>query len=236
MIVVALLVMAGGVAQAKDIRFVSGLTQDQFKDLSREAGAALSYHNVAPSVSLGWTGFDLAVEATAIEIKKGTYWDAAFSGDAPSYLVIPRLRARKGLPFGIDVGAMYSSVPDSNVKLFGVEVAKALIDGGLITPSLGLRGSYTKLTGVDELELQTYAADACLSKGFVLVTPYIGAGVVQIVSKPKGAVIGGLAEEKITQPRYFGGLKLSLLPLMGITAEVEYAERPAYSLKAAINF
>jgi hypothetical protein len=121
------------------------------------------------------------------------------------------------------------------VKLFGFEVAKALLDGGVVSPSLGLRGSYSKLMGVNDLSLQTFAADVNLSKGFVILTPYAGAGVVQIISKPKGA-ISGLSEEKITQPRFFGGLKLSPLPLVGVTAEVEYSVRPMYSLKAAVNF
>lgn len=234
--VATLLVAMAGQATAKDIKFNASLIQSEFKDLSKEAGAALAYHNVAPSVSLGVTGFDVAVEATAFDLKTSGYWNAAFEGSAPSYLIIPRLRVRKGLPWGIDVGAMYTYVPDSNVKLFGFEVAKALLDGGMVTPSLGLRGSYTKLTGVNELDLQTFAADLNLSKGFVLITPYVGAGLVQIISKPKGTFIGTLSEEKITQPRYFGGLKLSPLPLVGITAEVEYSVRPAYSLKAAVNF
>jgi len=240
---VALLCLAGGQAQAQDIDFVRGLTQSMFKDFSKEAGQALSYHNVAPSVSLGLTGFDIAVEATAIDIKDTDYWDAAFGDDVPSYLLIPRVRVRKGLPFGIDIGAMYAYVPDSNVKLFGAEVAVAVIDGGLVTPTLGLRGSYSKLSGVDELDMQTFALDACLSKGFLIITPYIGAGMVYIDSKPKGALADGtlpggvaLDEEKLWQPRYFGGLKLTPFPLFSITGEVEYAERPAYSLKAAINF
>ena len=236
MLVLILAGLAGSQALAKDIRFATGLLQSQFKDLPREAGGALAYHNVAPSVSLGVTGFDLAIEATALDLRNTSYWNAAFSQSAPSYLVIPRLRARKGLPWGVDLGAMYSYLPDSNLKLFGFELNKALLDGGMVSPSLGLRGSYTKLVGVDELDLQTFAADLNLSKGFVVFTPYVGAGVVQIVSKPKGAIIGGLSEEKITQPRFFGGLKLSPVPVIGITAEVEYSARPLYSLKGAFNF
>ena len=246
LLAVVLVCLASGQAMAKDINFITGLAQSTFKDLSREAGIALSYHNVAPSVSLGVTGFDVAVEATSFDIQKSKpYWQAAFAGDAPDFLVIPRLRVRKGLPFGIDVGAMYSYVPDSNIKLIGAEVATAVIDGGLLTPTLGLRGSYTKLTGVDQLDLQTIAIDANLSKGFAIVTPYVGAGMVWIDSKAKGQLASGtlpgigvvaLAEERIWQPRFFGGVKLSPLPLFAITGELEYSERPAYSLKAAINF
>lgn len=235
--IAALFLATAGSVAAADINFSTGLTQSQFKDLSKEAGIALSYHNVAPSVTLGITGFEIALEATTVNIpQKEAYWESAFNSDPPDLLVIPRLRARKGLPFGLDLGALYSYMPGSNVKLFGVEVSKALIDGGMLTPTLGIRGSYTKLSGVDDLDLQTYAADLNLSKGFALITPYIGAGIVAIVSNPNGQIIGGLKEETITEPRYFGGLKLSLLPLISFTGEVEYAIRPAFSLKAAIGF
>lgn len=241
--------LIAGQAMARDISFNAGLTQGNFKDLSKEAGAALSYKNVAPAAPLGITGFDVGVEASVMPINND-YWDTAFGGDgkAPAALVIPKIRARKGLPLGIDVGAMYSYVPDSNIKLFGAEVSYAILDGSVATPALGIRGTYTKLTGVNELDFQTAGVDASISKGFLILTPYAGAGMVYIDSKAKGNLqslaqtvgspTGGkaLSEEKFWQPRYFVGLKLSPLPLFGITAEAEYSERPIYSLKAALSF
>jgi len=236
----ALVIATAGLGQARDLKFTSPLTQGEFKDFSKEAGTALSYHNLAPSVTLGITGFEVAAQGVTVNVpQKTSYWVSAFGSDAPDFLVIPSLRARKGLPFGIDVGAMYSYVPDSNIKLYGVEISKAILDGGLITPTLGVRGSWSKLAGVDDLDLQTFAADVNLSKGFVLLTPYVGAGIVRIESKPKGNLLTlspTLTDEGITQPRYFGGVRLSLIPLVSITGEVEYAERATYSLKAAVGF
>ena len=152
--------LAVSVAGARDISFSSGLIQGQFKELSKEAGAALAYRNAAPAAPLGITGFDVGLEVSIIDIKKeSTYWRAALNNDAASYLYIPSLRARKGLPFGIDVGAMYSYVPDSNVKLYGFEVSKAILEGTAVTPALGVRASYTKLAGVNDLDLQTVGID-----------------------------------------------------------------------------
>lgn len=244
LIAAALLLALSGQAMAKDISFVFALPQDQFKLLSREAGSAIAFRNIAPTTPLGVTGFDAGIEVTAIDIKKeSSYWKSAFNQDAPSYLTIPHLRLRKGLPFGIDVGAMYAYVPDSNIKIYGAELSKSIIDGGVATPSLGVRATYSKLAGVSDLDLQTVGLDASVSKGFVILTPYVGAGMLWINSKPKGALADGtlpggfaLTDEKIWQPRFFGGLKFSPLPLFGITAEVDYSERPAYSLKAALNF
>lgn len=236
----AALALAASPVLAADISFVSPISQNEFRDLSKEAGAALGYRNMAPAASLGITGFDIGAEVSAISINKNSsYWNAAFGNDAPSYLVIPRIRARKGLPFGIDVGAMYSYVPNSNVKLFGAELSKSILEGGVATPALGVRATYTKLTGVSDLSLQTYGVDASVSKGFLFVTPYAGAGMMWVNSEAKGdlkKLVPTLTSETTAVPRVFGGLKLTPFPLVGVTAEAEYAERPIYSLKAAISF
>lgn len=243
-VVCAALTLTALPAVASDISFISGVSQSEFKDLSKEAGAALGYRNMAPAAPLGITGFDIGIETSAISINSNSsYWNAAFNNDAPSYLVIPRIRARKGLPFGIDVGAMYSYVPDSNVKLYGAELSKAILEGSSATPAVGIRATFTKLSGVKDLDLQTYGIDASISKGFIFLTPYAGAGMMWINSEAKEKLKSlshdagiDLKSETITVPRFFGGLKITPFPLLAITAEAEYAVRPMYSLKAAISF
>lgn len=233
--------LAASVAGARDIHFTSGLVQSQFKELSKEAGAALAYRNAAPSTPLGITGFDLGVELSVIDIKKESqYWRAAMNNDPASYLYIPSIRARKGLPFGIDVGGMYSYVPDSNVKLFGFEVSKALMEGSALLPAVGVRASYTKLAGVNDLDVQTVGIDANISKGFAIITPYAGAGMVWVDSKAKGDLQRlspvTLGEEKLWLPRGFAGAKITILPFVAVTGEIEYAVRPIYTIKAAVDF
>ena len=227
-------------APAADINFTTGITQDQFKSLSREAGVALGYRNMAPSVSLGVTGFDAGVELSVMSIdKNSTYWNAAFANDAPSYLAVPKIRVRKGLPFGIDVGAVYSYIPDTNINLYGAELSKSIIEGSAASPAVGVRATYTRLVGVDDLALQMYGVDASVSKGFLFITPYAGAGLMQIRSEAKGqlrTLAPTLKDETLTVPRYFGGLRLTPFPLFSVTAEAEYADRPIYSFKAAIQF
>jgi hypothetical protein len=244
-IIIGSTLLAASVASARDIHFTQGLLQGQFKELSKEAGAALAYRNAAPAAPLGITGFDIGVQVSVIDIKKDSrYWQAALNNDPSSYLYLPSIRARKGLPFGIDVGAMYSYVPDSNVKLYGFEVSKALLEGSALLPALGVRGSYTKLAGVSDLDIQTVGIDANVSKGFAIITPYAGAGLVWVDSKATGnlaalspAVNGNpLSEEKLWLPRGFVGAKISILPFLKVTGEIEYAVRPIYTLKTAIDF
>lgn len=237
----SLALLGGTQAMARDIDFDGNfVSQGEFKEFSRQAGAALSYRNAAPAEPLGITGFDAGVEVTAIDISdEASYMEKAFDYDAPSYLVFPKLRVRKGLPFGIDVGAMYAYVPGSNIELWGGEVSKAILDGTMATPALGVRATYTRLTGVDDLDLQTAGIDASISKGILFLTPYAGAGAVWIDSEPKGnltTVNPDLTNETFWQPRYFAGLKISPLPILSVTAEAEYQERAMYTLKVALDF
>lgn len=240
---VAALALAASPVCAADLSFsaaTGGLDQGAFKSLSKQAGAALGYRNLAPAEPLGITGFDIGAEVSAMSIdKNSTHWSRAFHNDAPSFLAIPKLRARKGLPFGIDVGAMYSYVPGSNIKLYGAELSKSILDGGIALPAVGVRATYTKLAGVNDLGLQTYGIDASVSKGFLFLTPYAGAGMMWVNSEAKGnlkTLSSDLKNETIAVPRIFGGLKVSPFPLVGMTIEAEYAERPIYSLKAALSF
>lgn len=240
--------LAASAAVGADIEFTQGLSQSAFKSFAREAGVTIGFKNTAPAAPLGLTGFDVGVEVTAVDIgENAEYWKAATGDDAPPFFLVPKLRARKGLPFGIDVGAMYSSVPSSNIQLLGAEVSKSILDGGLALPAIGLRATYTRLLGVEHLDLQTAGLDASISKGVLFLTPYAGAGVLWIDANAKGPILtnplfiaanGGKAieREKLWQTRFFGGLKLSPLPLLGITGEVEYADVLAYSLKVALAF
>lgn len=211
------------------------LAQDEFKSFSKEVGFALSYFPLAPAEPLGILGFDVGVEVTAVKIKEGeSYWKN--QGSFPTLLPIPKLHAQKGLPFGIDIGAIYSKVQDSNIQMVGGEVKWAILKGTVATPAVAVRGSYTKLLGVDSLDLQTIGYDASISKGVLMFTPYAGIGQVAIKSEPKNLVSGSLlTSETVTETKYFLGVKTRML-LLTVTAEADFAEVPAYSLRVGMGF
>ena len=141
----------------------------------------------------------------------------------------------KGLPLNIDVGLIYSKVPSTNVSLIGGEIKWAVLGGTPVTPAVAIRGSYTQLNGVDSLDLATMGLDVSVSKGFVFLTPYAGVGQLWITAEEKVDVIDlSKAEETLT--KVFAGIKFDPLPLISLTAEVDYAEIMAYSLRLSINF
>jgi len=239
----AAIMLAAAGAQATDISFKTGLTQGEFRQLATEAGGAIAFRNAGPAAPLGAEGFDIGITSSFIDINSGSsYWKKAFSNDAPSVIPIPALTLRKGLHYGIDVGAMYAYAPDSNIKVWGLEVSKAIIDGGTSVPSVAVRGSYTWLAGVGDLQLQTGGVDLAISEDLLLLTPYAGIGGLITSAEAKGHLtnssiqVASLGSETIWQPRYFGGVQVTPLPLVRLLGEVEYCARPIYTIKASVGF
>jgi hypothetical protein len=222
---------------AMDISIPATATQGAFKDFVKEAGYALSFNPMAPAEPLGVTGFDISVEVVGTDIEDTKeYWEMFVDdADVVSILPVPRLHVQKGLPNNIDVGAIYASVPDSNISLWGIELKWAILEGGVATPALAIRGSYSRLAGVDELDLDTMAADVLISKGVLMLTPYAGASVVRVSGKEKSGDVS-LDSESATLFRLIGGVEFSPLPLLVINAELSLGEIMQYGIKAGLRF
>lgn len=219
---------------ADDIDQIDQLIQTDFRRLSEDLGAALSYKAVIPATPLGLTGFDVGVEVTATKLENRDAWDRASSGTAPDTLYVPRLHVHKGLPAGFDVGAFYSSVPGSNIQLWGAELRYAIIKGDTLTPALGLRGTYSKLSGVDQLDFHTKGLELLVSKGFVIFTPYAGVGRVWTVSEPVG--VTNVSKEEFTQGKYFVGGNVNL-GLINLALEADKTgDATSYGAKLGFRF
>lgn len=182
------------------------LTPTQFRQLSQDLTAALSYKPLAPGEPLGVTGFDLGFEISATGLEHTAAFDIANTGASVDTLVIPKLHLHKGLPLGIDLGAFYAAVPDSEISLWGAELRYALVQGGVATPAVAIRSSYTKLTGVDQLDFDTVGLDLSISKGFAFLTPYVGIGRVWAHSNRKTAT--SLSDEPEVS-KLFGGINMN---------------------------
>lgn len=195
-------------AQAAHLNSLGAIAQPQFRLLSEDLGAVLSYKPLIPAEPLGLAGFDLGIEVSATRLENAAVY-ASVTGDSTSTLYLPRVHVHKGLPFGIDLGVSYAAVPDSNIKLWGAEVRYAILKGGTATPALALRGSYTSLEGVSQLQFDTTGLDLSISKGFAMFTPYAGVGKVWVRSTPD-ASIPTLVEEKFDLNKIFVGVNMNL--------------------------
>lgn len=205
---VILIAASNPVHAANDIDQINLLIQQEFRLLSEDLTAAASYKGVIPAKPLGITGFDIGLEVSATKPEHKDAWERAVSGGASDTVYVPKLHLHKGLPLGFDIGAFYSSVPGSNIELWGAELRYAILAGGVLEPALGLRATYTKLTGVDELDFHTTGLELLISKGFAIFTPYAGAGNVWTTSTPVG--VNNVTEEEFNSGKYFVGANLNL--------------------------
>lgn len=226
--------LAVPVLAADDLDRLQNLGQAQFRLLSEDLGAALSYKAVVPAEPLGTTGFDIGVGASTTRLESINAYSQAFSGNAPERLVVPKVYVQKGLPFGIDLGAFLAGVPDSNIKLWGAELRYAIVKGGPATPAVAVRGSYSSLQGVSQLKLDNTGLDLSVSKGFAFFTPYLGAGKVWTRSSPDAGT--GLQGANFDQNKVFVGLNVNL-GFVNIAAEGDKTgDANSYSLKFGWRF
>lgn len=250
LVLVLLLLLAMTVpAMAKTAINVDTLNQDDFKAFSTDFGLALSYQPLSPAAPLGGgisPGFDVGVEGSYVKLDKSSLYyqkinaivNATNAGNLPSYLVIPRVHAQVGLPIvPIDLGVSYSTIPDSGIKLVGYELKYAVFSGGVVMPAVAIRGAYTKLSGLDALDLSTTSADISISKGILIFTPYAGASEVWITSTPHSTYVPiSLTKENIRKPKVFVGTKVKVFPFVNLDIEADFAKINEYSARLNVNF
>lgn len=225
---------AASPAWSQDVDRLQQLGQAQFRLLSEDLGGALSYRPQTSTEPLGVAGFDIGVGVTTVRIKNAAVIQQASSDTVDSTLPVPTLRVHKGLPLDFDVGVIYASIPDSNIRHYGGELRYAIVSGGVAMPAVGVRGSFTKLTGVDQLDLNTRGLDLSVSKGIAFVTPYAGIGKVWVESDPKG--VPALRSEKLSLNKIFAGVGMKLLALNVNLEADRTGEVNAYSLKIGARF
>lgn len=228
--------MAASAAHAWDLT-LDALSQEQFQLVSKDLSSALSFQPILPAAPLGIIGFDVGLGVSATKLNSVAALKAAAgvdAGDVPDTLPTVSLRAHKGLPFDIDVGAAYTMIPATKVKALSAEVRWAVLGGSLVTPAVGTRLYVNKMQGVDAMDLQSVGADVSISKGFLNITPYGGVGILRTQTSATNAP--SLVEENFNQTRTFVGANLNLL-LLNLAAEVnKTGDNTSYSVKLGLRF
>ncbi|MDB5969415.1 MAG: hypothetical protein JWQ90_1865 [Hydrocarboniphaga sp.] len=207
-----------GPAMADDYDIVTP-DQGAFHSVSKDLVSAFSYHTLAPAEATGITGFGIGGFGSYMSTDESAW--KTLTGESISEIGMAGVTAHKGLPFGIDVGAFYGSVPTAGASVYGAELRYAILEGGIATPGIAVRGAFTKSAGIDDIDLSTYSLDASISKGFAFVTPYAGAGYIWGKVKVKGTYSGVLDDEDPSQARLFAGLRISA-GFLEITPEYEH--------------
>jgi hypothetical protein len=235
-----LVFLSAGAFADQSIDTLQRLDQFEFRALSEDLGATLSYKPLIPAEPLGIFGFDIGGEISTTRLSKGQLfaktaqqWDW-LDANTEDYLGVARLHAHKGLPFNLDAGLSYGAVLNSNAGVWGAELRYSLLPGSALTPALAVRTAYTQMTGVDSMELSTQSLDISASKGFVMFTPYAGVGHVWTQSRAKNTPY--LSDEDISQFKVYGGLNIGLT-LFNLAAEYDNTGGiNTFSLKLGARF
>ncbi|MCX8083570.1 MAG: hypothetical protein N3C60_01430 [Calditerrivibrio sp.] len=222
---------------AKEIEFQPGYTNQMFKDLAKDFGVALAFNPMAPAEPLGITGFDISAEITFTKIDDNKdYWKKAFKNeDVFPVIPVPRLHAMKGLPMGFDIGAMYSKVPGSDIQLWGIELKYAILSGTPLTPALAIRGAFSKLEGVDELDINTQQLDISISKGILFLTPYAGVTALRVNASESSKYVA-LDDVHEMIYRAFAGVSITPFPFLNFTVEGSVGHANQLGLKFGIRW
>ena len=209
--------------------------QQQFRGIVEDTSAALNYKALGPAEATGLLGFGIGAFANYTQTENPDAWQALTGSDVDQVGMVGVV-AHKGLPLGIDVGAFYTTVPGADADVFGAELRYAILEGGVASPALALRGTYTATSGIDDFKYRSYGADVSLSKGLTFVTPYIGAGYVWATASPEGALANDLDDEDVDSERFFVGARFSFL-ILELTPEYErIGDNNAYNLRLGLSF
>lgn len=234
------LALATGATQAAafDVDFNLDCTanptcQADFRSISEDITAALNYKALGPAEATGLTGIGIGAFVSYVDAEDPAAWNR-LTGESVDAVGMAGVAVRKGLPFGIDLGAFYGTVPGASADLYGGEVRWAILEGGVAEPALAVRGTYTRSSGIDDLDFESMGLDVSVSKGFAFLTPYAGYGYVWSELTPKNVV--GLQKEKVDASRLFVGLRFGLL-IFDITPEYERIEgRDSFNLLLGASF
>src|ERR1700722_19878729 len=174
-------------------------------NMMSELGYAIAPSAFHPARTTGLGGFALSLEASFAHINSGSkdstgtyYWQAGTQGDKSpsngafsgvnkypdSILQIYTLKARKGLPFGLEVTGALGYIANTSLWLGGGEIHWAILGGfrpGILgyLPDISAGGGVRTVGGADSFFLTTVGIDGQISKPFTLgdsavITPYVG--------------------------------------------------------------
>jgi hypothetical protein len=180
-----------------------------FRNMVSELGFAIAPNAFHPARTTGLGGFALTLEASFTKINSESlsratdgsdtnYWQKGTEGTrdvntksaananlSPDSLIqIYSLKARKGLPYGLELTGSLGYVSNTTLWVGGADLRWSLLEGFRtgalgIVPDFSVGGGVRTLTGTSKFNLTTVGIDAQISKPITLadsavITPYVG--------------------------------------------------------------
>jgi hypothetical protein len=188
-----------------------------YQELVKELGVSIANKPMAPGESLGINGFYVGVANTFAFVRTGTTdgvhptgWDLASEEEDPqTYLFIPWIQVRKGLPASLEVGANAGWIGRTSTGVLGVYGRWSVVEGYRRIPDVALQVGYAGYIGNDELELGVldmsatvgYSLPFGVTQGInqAVFSPYVSVGVNQIHAAPRADLSKTDLEGRVTE-------------------------------------
>ena len=168
------------------------LTQQEWHQFTREAGLAAYYRPLMDAEPIGVGKVDLSILQwqTTIDENEGAWNNTFVHPDSTHWLVggprlpIPGLTLRTGITKKLDVGFYWTTNPQANYSITGVQVQYNFLNNIEKGWSAASRLSFTTIYGPRDLTFATFGLDFVGSKKFRLykdwisVTPYTNLSLI----------------------------------------------------------
>ncbi len=232
--VLCTVLLASSPVFASSLDDIDLLTQAQFLELGEELGAATNYKSVSPAENLGLIGFDVGIEVSATNVNQDLFDLASSDSVDEGQLIFGLVHLHKGLPFGIDVGASLGNAPGIEATVAGAELRYAIVQGGAVTPAVAIRATYSQLLDPEAYTLTNAGLELAVSKGFLVLTPYAGIGIVRTTIDTEDSA-SSLEEESFNQTKLIVGATFNFG--LAWTVEAERTDDTAtYIAKVGLRF
>jgi hypothetical protein len=165
-----------------------------YRSLMSEMGVVLAPRFLAPSDTLGYSGFQVAFEAGFAQVSSGAdFWKQGVEKVSGDFLSTISVMARKGiwLPLpAFEIGAGATKLIGGGLFALQAYAKLALHEGfhGWPIPSLAVRGAVSRVAGSPQVDLTMVSVDTSLSKSFGLggtakLDPYLGFAALMTFAK-----------------------------------------------------
>ena len=201
-----------------------GFNTADLADLADAVADGITFPNLGGAAPSGISGFAAQVAVGGPQVDTGSGWwrRGVDSRAVAGTFVGLRGIARFALPGHLQLGGQVGQL--AGERFWGGEVRWELVDGGVISPSVGVRGSYSKLSA-DALAVEMGELQLVVSKGFAVATPYAAIGGRRVQANANfGAPIAAPHEFRRDKFSAAVGVRMALAPL-SLMGEVRQGAR-----------
>lgn len=211
---------------------LSTLIGSQFNSFAENLSASQSHKSLSNRKSSGAAALNVGFELSKADVEPNSFLEEYTPRENPDTVVIPRLQVNTGFGYGWNAGAFYSSVPDSDIEIYGGELSYSITSNSDYVPAFSVRGTYSQVTGITDMFVTSTGLELSVSKGFSGFTPYAGIGTTYIDGE---YALDGYSNH-LRENKYFMGLQFNL-GVLSISAETEQSgDEATTKAKMGIRF